>query len=78
MIRKELSFVRAALFIFLMFDVTTRRESQAEEVGSIHFYHRLHISNPNHSFGVRAKSPQQTHKMSQVKLRILQSKKWKR
>lgn len=35
MIRKELSFVRAALFIFLMFDVTTRRESQAEEVGSI-------------------------------------------
>ena len=33
MIRRELSFVRAALFIFLMLDVTSRIESQEEEVG---------------------------------------------
>lgn len=62
MIRKELSFVKVALFIFLLFDVSSRIESQVEEVGSSQFYHRLHISNPNQSFGIRSKSPQQTYR----------------
>ena len=33
MIRREPSFVRAALIIFLMLDVTSPIESQEEEVG---------------------------------------------
>lgn len=77
MIRRELSFVRAALFIFLMLDATSRIETQEEEVRQSQFYYRLHISNPNHLFGVCSKSPHQAYKMSQVKLRSLQSDRMK-